>query len=75
MLFVVHLTDTFKERFVKRNLILQRRQHRLHFLLYLSYLRCLVGLRQSEEHTAHTVKQPSTLLKGEDRILERSRIL
>ena len=74
VLLVIDLTNTLKERFVERYLVLQFRQHRLHLLLNLTQFGRLVSLRQGKEHTRDTVEQPSALLKRQDGILESRRI-
>ena len=75
MLFFIDLTDTLEQRFVEGYLVLQVCQHRLHLLLNLTDLWRLLGLCQSKEHTAYTVEQTIALLKGQNGVLERSRIL
>ena len=75
MLFVIDLTDAFKQGFIERNLILEIGHHGGHFLLNLTELGCLICLGKGIEHTAYTVEQAITLLKGQDGVLERSRIL
>ena len=74
MLFVIDLFDTCKQLLVEHNLVRQVCQHRLHLLLNLTNLRCLIGTDQSKEHPAHTVEQFSALLKGQNGILKSGRL-
>ena len=72
ILAVIHFLYAFKQRFVERYLVLQVGQHRLHFLLNLRQLRGFISLRQSEEHSAHTVQLLAAVLIGNDGVLKSS---
>ena len=75
MLFVVHLLDARKQRFIKRNLILKVCQHGLHLLLYLADFFRLIGLSQCEEHAGNTSQLTTTVLERKNGIFERGRVL
>ena len=71
VLTVVDLFDTLKELGVERDLVVEFGQQRHHLLLNLTDFLSLVGFGKRKEHTAHTVEQTSTLLEGDNGVLER----
>ena len=75
VLTVIDLFDTLEELGVERDLVVELGQQRHHLLLNLTDFLCLIGFGKRKEHTAHTIERTSTLLEGDNSVLERGRVL
>ena len=75
MLTVIDLTDALEKLFVEHDLVLEVGEFGLHLLLYFANLGCLVGIDEGKERATDALEQASALLKGQNGVLERGRVL